>query len=296
MADPLLLVDAPYLLYRAFFGLPDKIRGADGRPVNALLGSVNTILAQAEERSARAVVCCFGPDAAAYRVELYPGYHAHRPPVPDDLAHQWERARDLYRAFGWQVADTDELEADDLLGAYANAEAGVRAAGTPAAAATAGGEGEALILTGDRDLFQCVTDSVRVLLLGGRGKRGPEEIGPAEVRERYGVEPQQVPDFIALRGDPSDGLPGAKGIGEKRAADILRRHGSLEAALEEADRDGPDVNSLCRQAGELRAFREIATLRPVEVQRPQDAPTDRARGAAAARELGMKRLAERLDS
>ena len=296
MADPLLLVDAPYLLYRAFFGLPDKIRGADGRPVNALLGSVNTILAQAEERSARAVVCCFGPDAAAYRVELYPGYHAHRPPVPDDLAHQWERARDLYRAFGWQVADTDELEADDLLGAYANAEAGVRAAGTPAAAATAGGEGEALILTGDRDLFQCVTDSVRVLLLGGRGKRGPEEIGPAEVRERYGVEPQQVPDFIALRGDPSDGLPGAKGIGEKRAADILRRHGSLEAALEEADRDGPDVNSLCRQAGELRAFREIATLRPVDVARPPDTPTDRAGGAVAARELGMKRLAERLDS
>jgi 5'-3' exonuclease len=280
MADPLLLVDAPYLLYRAFFGLPDKIRGADGRPVNALLGSVNTILAQAEERSARAVVCCFGPDAAAYRVELYPAYHAHRPPVPDDLAHQWERARDLYRAFGWQVADTDELEADDLLGAYARVEE------------DAGGE--ALVLTGDRDMFQCATAATRVLLLGGRGVKGPQEIGAAEVRERYGVEPEQVPDFIALRGDPSDGLPGAKGIGEKRAADILRRHGSLEAALEEADRDGPDANSLCRQADELRAFREIATLRPVDVERPPDAPTDRAGGAVAARELGMKRLAERL--
>jgi 5'-3' exonuclease len=303
MADPLLLVDAPYLLYRAFFGLPDKIRGADGRPVNALLGSVNTILAQAEERSARAVVCCFGPDAAAYRVELYPGYHAHRPPVPDDLAHQWERARDLYRAFGWQVADTEELEADDLLGAYARAEAGATgASGSTDADGEATGrsgeapalDGAALILTGDRDLFQCVTDSVRVLLLGGRGKKGPEEIGPAEVRERYGVEPEQVPDFIALRGDPSDGLPGAKGIGEKRAADILRRHGSLEAALAEADRDGPDANSLCRQADALRAFREIATLRPVDVARPPDAPTDRAGGATAARELGMNRLAERL--
>jgi DNA polymerase-1 len=282
MADPLLLVDAPYLLYRAFFGLPDKIRGADGRPVNALLGSVNTILAQAEERSARAVVCCFGPDAAAYRVELYPGYHAHRPPVPDDLAHQWERARDLYRACGWQVADTGELEADDLLGAFARVEE------------DAGGE--ALVLTGDRDMFQCATAATRVLLLGGRGVKGPQEIGAAEVRERYGVDPGQVPDFIALRGDPSDGLPGAKGIGEKRAADILRRHGSLEAALEEADRDGPDANSLCRQAGELRAFREIATLRPVDVERPPDAPTDRAGGAVAARELGMKRLAERLES
>ncbi|HEX2162177.1 MAG TPA: 5'-3' exonuclease [Thermoleophilaceae bacterium] len=280
MADPLLLVDAPYLLYRAFFGLPDKIRGADGRPVNALLGSVNTILAQAEERGARAVVCCFGPDAAPYRVNLYPGYHAHRPPVPDDLAHQWAQAPRLYGALGWQITDTDELEADDLLGAYARVE---QQAG-----------GEALVLTGDRDMFQCATDSVRVLLLGGRGKKGPEEIGPPQVRERYGVEPEQVPDFIALRGDPSDGLPGAKGIGEKRAADILRRHGSLEAALAEADRDGPDANSLCRQADQLRAFREIATLRPVDVERPPDAPTDRAGGAAAAAELGMKRLAERL--
>ena len=114
------------------------------------------------------------------------------------------------------------------------------------------------------------------------------------MRERYGIEPEQVPDFIALRGDPSDGLPGAKGIGEKRAADILRRHGSLDAALEEAERDGPDVNSLCAQADELRAFRDIATLRPVDVERPADAATDRAGGAAAARELGMNRLAERL--
>jgi 5'-3' exonuclease len=280
MTNPLLLVDAPYLLYRAFFGLPDKIKGADGRPVNALLGSVNSILAQADERGARTVVCCFGPDAATYRVELYPGYHAHRPPMPDDLAHQWEQAPALYAALGWQIADTDELEADDLLGAYARVE---ERAG-----------GEALVLTGDRDLFQCATDATRVLLLGGRGKKGPEEIGPAEVRERYGVDPEQVPDFIALRGDPSDGLPGAKGIGEKRAADILRRHGTLEAALAEAERDGPDVNSLCRQADELRAFREIAALRPVDVEHPDDAPTDRAGGAIAAREIGMNRLAERL--
>jgi DNA polymerase-1 len=280
MTPPLLLVDAPYLLYRAFFGLPDKIRGADGRPVNALLGSVNSILAQADERSARAVVCCFGPDAARYRVDLYPGYHAHRPPMPDDLAHQWTQAPELYAALGWLVADTDELEADDLLGAHARAE---EQAG-----------GEALILTGDRDLFQCATAATSVLLLGGRGKRGPERIGPAEVRERYGIEPEQVPDFIALRGDPSDGLPGAKGIGEKRAADILRRHGSLEAALAQAELDGPDANSLVRQAGELRVFRDIAALRPVEVERPPDTPTDRASGSAAAAALGMSRLAERL--
>ena len=278
---PLLVVDTPYLLYRAFFALPDSITGKDGKPVNALLGTVNTILAVAEEEGARAVVACFGPDAAPYRVELYPAYHAHRPPMPADLRHQWDLAPGLLAAFGWRVLEDPELEADDLLGALARVEE------------DAGGE--ALVLTGDRDLFQCATDSVTVLLLGGRGKKGPERIGPAEVERRYGIGPALVPDFIALRGDPSDGLPGAKGIGEKRAADILRRHGSLAAALDQAERDGEDANVLARQADELRAFLDIATLRPPELERPEDAPTDRAGGAAAARELGMERLAKRLD-
>jgi len=277
---PLLLVDTPYLLYRAFYGLPDSIKGADGKPVNALLGTVNTILAVSEEEGARAVVACFGPDAAPYRVELYPGYHAHRPPMPDDLRHQWDRAPGLMASFGWGVLDNPEVEADDLLGALAEVE---EKAG-----------GEALILTGDRDMFQCATAKVTVLLLGGRGKKGPERVDPADVQRRYGIEPSLVPDFIALRGDPSDGLPGAKGIGEKRAADILQRHGSLEAALVQAEEDGADANVLARCADELRAFREIATLQPVKVKRPKDAATDREGGATAARDLGMKRLAERL--
>ncbi len=280
MTGPLLLVDAPYLLYRAYYGLPDKITGAEGKPVNALLGSVNAILSAAREENARATVCCMGPDAAPYRTDLYPAYHAHRPPMPTDLAWQWERAPALYESMGWAGAYDAELEADDLLGAYAREE---EAAG-----------GEAVILTGDRDLFQCATERVRIALLGGRGKRGPERIDPAEVRRRYGVEPAQVPDFIALRGDPSDGLPGAKGIGEKRAAEILKRAGSLEAALEEAE-TGAVPSTLLAVADELRAFREIATLREPPVDRPADAPVDYAGGAAAARELGMGRLAERLE-
>ncbi len=280
MSGPLLLVDAPYLLYRAFFGLPDKITGADGKPVNALLGSVNTILAVATEEAARATICCMGPDAAPYRTELYPPYHAHRPPMPADLAWQWERAPALYDALGWAGAYDAALEADDFLGAYAREE---DAAG-----------GEAVILTGDRDLFQCATERVRVALLGGRGKKGPERIDPAEVRRRYGIEPEQVPDFIALRGDPSDGLPGAKGIGQKRAAEILKRSGTLEAALEEAER-GDAPSTLLGVADELRAFREIATLREPDVKRPPDAPVDYAGGAKAAAGLGMKGLAERLE-
>lgn len=282
MAGPLLLVDTPYLLYRAFFALPDSIKGKDGKPVNALLGTVNTILAVAQEEGARSVVACFGPDAAPYRTELYPAYHAHRPPMPDHLRHQWDLAPELLSSFGWQVLEDPTVEADDLLGALAEIEEGAG--------------GEALVLTGDRDMFQCATSAVTVLLLGGRGKKGPERVDPADVERRYGIEPALVPDFIALRGDPSDGLPGAKGIGAKRAADILQRHGSLEAALVQAEADGQEVNVLARCAGELRAFREIATLQPVKVKRPPDATTDRAGGAAAARKLGMNRLAERLEN
>jgi hypothetical protein len=124
-----------------------------------------------------------------------------------------------------------------------------------------------------------------------------ELVGPDEVRRRYGVPPELVPDFIALRGDPSDGIPGAKGIGEKTAAELLDRHGSLEAALEGALRESrPSVRSaLLEQREELLRFKEIATLRDVEVEPPEDRPTDFEGAAQAARERGMDRLARRLE-
>jgi len=242
-------------------------------PVNALLGSTNAILAAAEEHEPRAVVACFGPDAAAYRLELFDGYHAHRPPMPDDLATQWMRAAPLYRGLGWEVAESEEVEADDLLGSYAAQEA------------KAGGS--ALIFTGDRDLFQCAGERVTILL-AARG--GPQLVDAAEVERRYGIPPDLVPDFIALRGDPSDGIPGAKGVGEKTAADILRRHGSLDAALDAA----PERTPLAAARERLLSFKEIALLRRLPVERPADSPTDYAGGAEAARELGLNRLAERL--
>lgn len=270
----LLLTDAPYLLYRAFFGVPDKIKGAEGRPVNALLGSVNMTLQMIEKLTPRAVVMCFGPESAAYRTELYPAYHAQRPEMPDDLAWQWERAPDLYRALGWHVEYRADVEADDLLGSLAAAEGG-----------------PVVILTGDRDMFQCVGDHVHVALQG----KETEIVDADGVRERYGIDPGQVPDFIALRGDPSDGIPGAKGIGAKTAADLLRRHGTLDKAIESAVSERPSVRSaLIGQADELRMFRELAKLRTVELDRPADRATDRESGAAAAEELGMKRLAQRL--
>jgi 5'-3' exonuclease len=280
VTGPLLCADAPHLLYRAFFGLPDTIKGADGRPVNALLGSVNQTLWCVERLEPRAVVMCFGAEAAEYRTRAYPPYHAHRPEMPADLEHQWALAPDLYRALGWYVVDSAELEADDMMGTLVAQE---EEAG-----------GRALILSGDRDMFQCVTGSVHVLLQQ-RGREGPEELGPAEVKARYGVTPAQVPDFIALRGDPSDGLPGAKGIGEKTAADLLQRHGDLDTAIAKAISEKPGVRkALLGQADELRMFKDVATLRRITLERPADAPTDGPGGAEAAEALGMRRLAERL--
>jgi 5'-3' exonuclease len=270
------------MLFRAFYALPDTIKGADGQPVNALLGTANLILREIEEHQPRAVVLCFGPDAADYRVELFDGYHAQRPEVPDTLAPQFADSKAFFEAFGWTVAVSDNLEADDLLGAYAKRE-------------TEAG-GRTLVMTGDRDMFQCVNDSVQVLYVRTGGKQGAELVDAADVKRRYGIPPELVPDFIALRGDPSDGIPGAKGIGEKGAAELLQRHGSLETAIANGVRETKKTvrAALCTQGDELRAFKEIATLQDVDVDLPPDTPTDYARAAQAARERGMERLAERL--
>jgi 5'-3' exonuclease len=280
MPAPLLAVDAPSLLYRAWFALPDSIKGTEGMPVNALLGATNAILRIVADQGPRAVVICSGAEAARYRVRRYAGYHADRPPVPEGLAWQIARSPGLFEALGWTLAGTAELEADDLLHSFALSE--VEAGGS------------ALLMTGDRDMFQCASPAVTVLYLK-TGVRGFEAMGPAEVEARYGVPPALVPDFIALRGDPSDGLPGARGIGEKGAAELLRRHGSLGAALASPDGEKPRVATALReQADELRGFLDIATLRRVDVARPADRITDLAAGADAAEALGMRRLAERL--
>jgi len=280
MSAPLLAVDAPSLLYRAFFALPQSITDGEGRPVNALLGTANLVLFAVERYAPRAVVLCWGAEAAAYRKQLYDPYHADRPPMPAELASQREDAPTFFGAFGWSHLDAGDLEADDLLGTLATLE---RDAG-----------GTALILTGDRDLFQCATEQVTILLQR-TGRSGPEPLGPAEVEERYGVSPAAVPDFIALRGDPSDGLPGAKGIGEKTAAELLRRHGTLEKTLDAAVQETPAIRrALIGQRDELIMFKDVATLRDAPVERPADTPTDFAGGSRIAEVLGLRRLAERL--
>jgi DNA polymerase-1 len=293
---PLLIADVPWLLYRSFFALPKSIVDGEGRPVNALLGTVNALLslidARLPARGPRCVVACMGAEQADYRVELYPAYHAHREPMPAELAWQWAQAPELLAALGWVVASSAELEADDVMFSYALFEEEVG--------------GRAQLVTGDRDLYGAVSERVAVLELRKGGESG--ELGPAQVRERYGVEPRLVPDFIALRGDPSDGLPGAPGVGAKTAAELLRRYGPLEEVLLAAEalatkvrRSHEDMRprtaAALRENDELlRRFKQIATLQRIEVELPADRPTDFAVGARHARGLGMTRLAERLEA
>lgn len=274
----LLAIDTPWLLYRSFFALPSSIRDREGRPANALLGTVNAILNVASQVNPRAVACCFGAEEAAYRVELYPPYHAHRDPMPDELRAQWQRAPDLLRAFGWAVLEHEALEADDVMHSLALIEAP---------------PGGTLLLSADRDLYQCVCDRVSVLHLQRDGP--PLRIDPGAVRERAGVRPRQIPDLIALRGDPSDGIPGARGVGAKTAAALLREHQTLEEVLANAAAQSPRLaRTLAEQAQELRMFKDLATLREINVETPPTCTTDLVRGADAAAALGLERLAERL--
>jgi 5'-3' exonuclease len=227
------------------------------------------------------VVVCFGQEAAHYRKELYEPYHAQRPELDPDLAHQYMGVKDWFESFGWTVATHGELEADDLLASYAEAE-------------VAGG-GSAIIMTGDRDMFQCAGEQVQVLYVS-TGKN-MQLMGPEDVEGRYGIPPELVPDFIALRGDPSDGIPGAKGIGEKTAAELLRQHGSLEDVMRAAVRGQttPKVRrALLDETDLILAFKHIATVQVVKVKPPEDTPLDRERASAKAGELGMNALAKRL--
>jgi 5'-3' exonuclease len=291
MAPALLIADVPWLLYRSYFALPKSIVGSDGQPVNALLGTVNAILSFYDARLPAhpdGVVVCMGAEQADYRVRLYPPYHAHRDPMPAELATQWMQAPALLQSLGWTYATSEDLEADDVMFSHACVE---QERG-----------GRALLLTGDRDLYGAVSEQVAVAELLKGGAHG--EIGPAEVRERYGVEPQQVPDFIALRGDPSDGLPGAPGIGAKTAAELLREHGTLEGTLAAAQSVTtahttgmrPRTAAALRENAELLLdFKQIATLQRTEVEPPASRAADFAGGARMAAELGMRRLAERLE-
>ena len=272
MSRPLLVIDGDSLAHRAYHALPKSIRRAEGRPGNALVGFSNFLLRLWESEQPRAVLVGWDTlDVPTYRHELFAGYQAGRE-FDAELLEQLDLLPEVVRAFGFAAAKAPGYEADDFLAA------GVRAEEAR--------DGTALVATSDRDAFQLASDRTTILQ-PTRGVSELARVGPAEVRERYGVEPEQVPDFIALRGDPSDRLPGARGVGPKTAADVLRQYGTLESALE--------AGRFEAQAEELRVYRRMATLDasapipPLEDQEPRWAEA-----SAFARDWGLNALANRL--
>ena len=215
---PLLAVDGDNLAHRAWHALPKSIKGGDGMPGNAIVGFSNMLLSVWESERPRTVFVAFDHvGEPTYRNELLPEYQAGRD-FPVELTNQLDRLPELVKALGFSWAKGAGYEADDFLAA--------------AVAAEEERGGSALVLTTDRDLFQLASVKTTVL----RPRKGVSEIdrvGPEQVREIYGIDPEQVPDFVALRGDPSDRIPGAPGVGPGRAAAILKAHGSLDAALQD---------------------------------------------------------------
>jgi DNA polymerase-1 len=274
VSRPLLVIDGDSLAHRAYHALPKTIRRAERRPGNALVGFSNFLLRLYESEQPRAILVGWDSlDTPTYRHELFSGYQGGRE-FDDALLEQLDLLPDLVRAFGFVAAKAPGYEADDFLAAGVKQE---EERG-----------GIALVATSDRDSFQLASERTTILQ-PTRGVSQLARVGPAEVRDRYGVEPQQVPDFIALRGDPSDRLPGAKGVGPKTAADILRQYGTLEAALDEG--------RFAAQAEELRIYKRMATLDATAPLPPLgDQVPDWAGAAAYVRELGLNALSGRLDA
>src|SRR4029450_12826069 len=269
---PLLAVDGDNLAHRAYHALPSSIKGGDGKPANMIVGFANMLIRAWEAEEPRTVFVAFDTlTVPTYRHELLPAYQSGRD-FPRDLTDQLDRLPDFVEALGFAWAKEAGYEADDFLAA--------------AVASEEKRKGSSLVLTNDRDLFQLASPRTTIL----HPKRGVSElqrVGPAEVRERYGVEPEQVPDFIALRGDPSDRMPGARGVGPKTAASLLSQYGTLEAMLE----DG----RFAAQAEELRMFRRMATLDASAPLPPLRNQTPKwVEASSFVRELGLNALADRV--
>jgi DNA polymerase-1 len=270
-ARPLLVIDGDSFTHRAYHALPKTIRRTGGKGGGAIMGFANFLLRFYEQEQPRAVLVAWDTlEEPTYRHEAFEGYQAGRE-FDDELVDQLNALPDLVAACGFANAKAPGYEADDFLAA--------------ASAAEERRGGRTIVASGDRDSFQLASEATTILYPVRAGEIA--RIGPAQVRERYGVEPKQVPDFIALRGDSSDGLPGARGVGAKTAASLLRAYGSLENAL----RDG----RFPTQAPDLRLYRRLATMdasAPIPTLK-NHAPTW-ARASALARDWALNQLAERL--
>lgn len=266
--EHLLVVDGHSALYRSFYAIPD-LATSQGEPVNALYGFVRTLLKVLRDHPARYVAVALDTPGPTVRHEEYPAYKATRKPMPDPLARQIPRVAEILEVFGIPCLAIPGYEADDVMATLSWAAEQARI--------------PALHLTGDKDMAHLVTD--RVLLL--RPDRGPVDwltvLDRDGVEERFGVPPEQIVDLLALEGDPSDNVPGVKGIGDKTARELLREHGSLDGVLAAADRSRNHkvAQALAEHRQDALLWRELVTLRevplPVDVADCTPKPVDPAR-------------------
>ena len=266
MSAPVLLLDGASMWFRSYFGVPSSLTAPDGRPVNAVRGFIDSIATLiTREKPGRLVVCLDLDWRPAWRVDLIPSYKAHRvaaeadeiedadtEEVPDDLSPQVDMIMEILAAYGFATAGAEGYEADDVLGTLAATER----------------RDPVVVVSGDRDLLQLVGDDpVPVLVLYlGKGLSNATTFGLAEVSEKYGVPLDRAGDAYAelalLRGDPSDGLPGVPGVGEKTAATMLTRYGSLASILAAAADPKSDLPKAFR-AKLLAAADYIEAAQPV---------------------------------
>jgi exodeoxyribonuclease III len=268
---PLLVIDGDSFAHRSYHALPKTIRRSDGRAAGAILGFANFVLRLYADERPRAVIVGWDTlEAPTKRHEMFPAYQSGRE-FDDDLIEQLDVLPGLVAAFGFANAKAPGYEADDFLAAAVAFEE--RAGGS------------ALVASGDRDSLQLAAPRVTILYPSRGGETA--RIGPEGVRQRYGVDPNQVPDFIALRGDPSDKLPGAAGVGPKRAAQLLQRYGTLDGVLK--------AGLFQTQAKMLRLYRLIATM---DAKAPVPSLADQeptwVSASTFARDWGLNQLADRL--
>ncbi len=294
--DSLMVFDTSYLYYRAFFGVPSSLRAPDGTPVNAIRGLLDSIATLVEQYRPRRIACAWDDDwRPAWRTDLVPSYKAHRvvsevpdgvdaEETPDDLGVQVPLIRQLLEAMGIPVIGAAHHEADDVLGSLA-----------------AQHNGRCWVVSGDRDLFQLVDETTRVIWVG-QGVAKHQVVDSAWLVDKYGIRPERYVDFSVLRGDPSDGLPGVKGVGEKSAARLTKSFASLEelvrAALEGTGSIPPAIRSSIADSADyvMRAEAVVSVVLDLPLASPVRLPlaVDAARVEQLAARLGLSGPLSRL--
>ncbi len=282
----LFLVDGNNLAYRGFFALPEELQTTDGQPTNALLGFTNMLFKLLSDYTPRGVAVAWDT-RPVHRTEISAEYKSERRPMPDLLREQFPHFRPIVEAFGYRNLEFEGWEADDVIATLASRadEAGIKTC----------------VVSTDRDAFQLVSENV-CLMMTPRGVADVHVYTPERVELRYGVRPDQVPDFIGLKGDTSDNIPGVPGIGDKTAGQLIAQYGSVEGVLEHAGELSPARSrSLIEHAEQAQASKLLATMRrdlelDIDLEDVVSRPPDRSQLKEIFRRFEFRALLGRMDT